>query len=528
MWFFRKNVPPHALYVWFTAGVVLVLKALFILFSSIRGLSSTTWIIDDSLIEMKVAMNLGQGHGFSLDGLHATTGAPFLWIYLTSINHMFFAKDAAIRATFIESSLLGALATVVVFYIALKLTQDRRIAWTAFLLSTFSANAFFEAMNGMDTALFTLLVLLGISTYLGIGKPAKWSAFAWGCVIGLVLGLTVMTRGDGLFLIASIGCVELYEWWKASKHDRKKHLHTLAGIAVVAGICFAIFMAWQLIQTGSPFPANQVGRRQLSLDFHNFSFDHFVLSAYLNIVAWNVFQLEDLVTIATGGALLVLAAFVFGLFDPKLRKLSMISVIYIGVFFTLLVGYQWYFADLHGLRYINPAVHIFFIYVAYLLWQLPIARGKKTAIILIATCFVISGNYKHYQMCSRFRWAPAMSYIARPNLVKNTAYWATIDWMNANLPAGTIVGVRDYGRVSLFTKVRVQDLAGNIDVESAKTLKNGTMDQFLKDRKVEYLLIPPADNRQDKLYQYLRSHLHLEQVADAPTTPDEALFKIIW
>ncbi len=528
MWFARKKVPESALYMWITAGVVFLLKSFFILCTSIRGLSSTTWIIDDSLIEMKIAMNLGQGHGFSLDGIHATTGAPFLWIYLTSLNHMFLSLDAAIRATFIESTLFGALATVVVFFIALKLTQDRRVAWTAFLLSTFTANAFFEAMNGMDTALFTLLVLLGISTYLGVGRPAKWSHFSWGCIVGLVLGLTVMTRGDGIFLIISILCALLYEWWSGTAEERKGCAQMLMGIVLLSGLCFSVFMTWQLMQTGSPFPANQVGRRQLSLDFHHFSFDHFSLPAYVKIVLWNIFQLQDLVTIATGGSLLVLAACVVGLFDKKMRMLSVVSVVYIGIFFTLLVAYQWYFADLHGLRYINPAVHIFFIFVGYFLWQLPIGYGKKAAIIIIGLCLTISANYKHYQMCSRFRWAPAMSYIGRPDPVRNAAFWATIDWIHANLPTGTILGVRDYGRVSLFTTVAIQDLAGNIDPAVSVALQNSTLDAYLKERHVEYLLIPTLEYRQDLLYQYLHSHLHLEPVAAAPKTEAATLYKIIW
>jgi hypothetical protein len=298
------------------------------------------------------------------------------------------------------------------------------------------------------------------------------------------------------------------------------------GILLVAGICFAFFMTWQLIQTGSPFPANQVGRRQLAIDFQGFSFDHFQFLPWLKIVVWNVFQLQDIVMIATGGSLLVLAAFVFGLCEKKLRKLSIISVIYIGIFFTLLVTYQWYFANLHGLRYINPAVHIFFIYVAWFLWQLPIQYGKKTAIIAIAVCLTISANYKHYQMCSRFPWSYALSYISRPDPVINKEWWSAIDWIHDNIPAGTIVGVRDYGRISLFTNVRVQDLAGNIDPAVSAALQNGTLKDYLKERNVEYLFIPSLEERGDKLYQYLHKNLKLELVKKGSATQN--LYKIIW
>lgn len=529
MWFFkRKETSSSSAYAWLVAGVVVLLKSAFIVLTPMRGLASTSWLIDDSLIEMKVAQNLGLGHGFSLDGIHPTTGAPFFWIYLSSLNHMFLGKDAAIRATLIETSILGALAAMVVFSLAFRLTKDRRVAWTAFLLSTFTANAFFNAMNGMDTALFTLFVLLSVSTFFGVGKPAKWSPFAWGCVTGLMLGLTVMTRGDGIFVIFALLCVKAFEWWRSSGDSRKGHQNALFGMTLVAGLCFAFFMAWQLLQTGSPFPGNQVGRRELALALHGFSFDQFSLPKYLTIVVWNVFQLEDILMIATGGSLLCLVALVYGVSRKELRSLALFSVIYFGIFFSLLVGYQWYFANLHGLRYVNPAVHLLFIFVAYLLWQIPFETWKRTSVAVLTASMIILASYKHYQMTTRFPWAPYMSYISRPDPEKNAYFWSTIDWMRDHLPEGTIVGVRDYGRVSLFTNVRVQDLAGNIDPEAARTLNDGTMNEYLKSRNVEYLLIPSLEIRKDKLYQYLHKNLRLQLVKEAPKSPTQYLYKILW
>lgn len=528
MFFWKPKPPPSFLFVWLTAAGVLVLKAIFILTTSIRGLSSTTWIIDDSIIEMVVARNVALGHGFSLDGIHATTGAPFLWIYLSSLNHLFLGKEGAMRLTFIETSVFGALAAIVVFYLALKLTEDRRVAWTAFILSTFTGNAFFNAMNGMDTALFTFLVLMAIATFFNVGRPKSWSNFRWGCVVGLWAGLACMTRGDGIFVIGSIGLLRLYEIWQTKKKDRTELIHSLAGIVLIWGICFAIFMGWQLMQTGSPFPANQVGRRELALAWQHFSFSEFSLKRYLLISGWNVFQLEDLMRVATGGSLLAFVALMCGLLQKRLRNFAIVSTVYIGVFFTLLVAYQWYFADFHGLRYINPAVHILFIFVAAFLWQLPVEHWKKPAAILITAYIVIFTQYKLYQLASRLPWAPSMSYIGRPGPTENKRFWSTIDWMKANLPAGTIVGVRDYGRVSMFTDIVVQDLAGNIDIAAAQSLNNGTLDMFLKNRHVQYLNIPSLQERSDKLYQYLHTHLTLEQVKDSAGQPVRRLYKIMW
>jgi hypothetical protein len=491
MWPFSKKVSsPSVLPVWLFAGSVFLLKCSYILATSIRSLGSKTWLIDDSYIEMKVARNLGLGHGFSLDGIHPTTGAPFFWISLSSINHMFLELDAAIRTTLMETSLLAALATVVVFFLALKLTEDRRIAWTALLLSTFTANAFFNGMNGMDTALFTLLVLMSVGAYFGVGRPAQLPSLAWGCIVGALLGLTVMTRGDGIFVIFSIVVAGAYEWWVAPSADRKDHRNVLIGILLVSGICFASFMTWQLIQTGSPFPGNQVGRREIALALHHFSFDRFSWPQYLKIVAWNIFQLEDILAIATGGSLLLLTAFVAGCFQKRLRVFALVTGLYLTTFFVLLVTYQWYFMDLHGLRYINVPAHLLFIFLAWFLWQIPIQRYKAVTVSTLIASVIVLAGYKHYQMCSRFEWSKYMSYLGEPDPTQNAYFWSTVDWMRDHLPAGTIVGVRDYGRASLFTNVRVQDIAGNIDPEVVTALKNRTLDQYLKDRNVEYLLIP--------------------------------------
>ncbi len=513
---------------WLTTGVVFLGKTMFVTLLPLRSLGSIIWLLDDSFIEMRVARNLALGGGFSLDGIHATTGAPFLWIYLTSLNHSIFWKEAAIRATLIESAIFGSLACVIVYYIARKITADTRVAWTSFFLCTFTANAFFNAMNGMDTTLFTFLVLLSIALCLGVGKPARMSPFLWGCFTGLASGATMMTRGDGLFLFLGILSYLFYEWITTPRTQRQHIRQMAGGILLVSGICFGLFMIWQLSQTGSPFPGNQVGRRGLSLALHNFSFDHFSLPRYLAIVVWNVFQLEDLLSISMGGFLLASVAFVSGSLQKNFRPLSIISTVYLGTFFLLLVAYQWYFPDVHGLRYVNPAVHIFFIYIAYLLWNLPIKFWQKQAVALLILWIAILASYRHYQLASRLPWAPYMSYLGYVSPEKSKVYWGAIDWVRDNLPPNTVIGARDYGRISLFTEARIQDLAGNIDPQVAVALNNGTLKEYLKERKVQYLYIPPPGKRPDKLYEYLYAHLKLERVKEAPEAPTQSLYKIVW
>lgn len=527
-WFGGKISSSSVRYLWIAALLVFALKCAFLLSSTLRGLASTTWIIDDGIIEMAIARNLGHGLGFTLDGLHTTTGAPFLWIYLTSLTHVLFGLEGAVKATLIISTLFGSLSTVLVYAIAHKLTDDRRIAWTAFALATFTGAAFFNAMNGMETGMFTFFVLLSVAMFFGIGRPARWSPLAWGCATGAALGLTVMTRADGLFLMISLFAVALYQWKTGSAAKRKEQTKFLQGMLGAAGLLFAVFMLWQLVRTGSPFPGNQVGRRLMSLSLHGFSFDHPSWPLYFKISAWNVFQIEELLRIAMGSSLLALVALGYGLLHKSLRSYAVILVIYLGVFFALLAAYQWYFPDFHGLRYLNPGAHLLFVLVAALLWSLPEHAYKGMVVGALTAAIVLVAGYRHYSLASHMPWAEYLSYVGRPTAQQQEKLWGVIDWMDEHLPKGAVVGVRDYGRVTLFTDLTIQDISGNIYPQAVTTLNDGTLDQYLKSRGIEYLLLPTLEARGDRLYQYLYSHLKLEPVKDAPSTPRQNLYKVIW
>ena len=149
----------------------------------------------------------------------------------------------------------------------------------------------------------------------------------------------------------------------------------------------------------------------------------------------------------------------------------------------------------------------------------------------MTSCLVVLAFYKHYQMCSRFPWAQYMSYVSAPDLEKSKIFWHTIDWIRENLPPDTIIGARDYGRVSLFTDVRIQDIAGNIDPLAAEALNNGTLAEYLKKNKVEYLYIPGLEQRPDKLYQYIYTKMakNLQLVKEASKYMEQPrLYKLVW
>jgi len=510
------------------ASALFLLKSIFLWTASMRGLGITTWILDDTFIIARIALNIALGYGFSYDFTHATTGAPPLWTYITSINHLLFPTlDSAMKFTFIETTFIGSLATLVVFLLARKVSDNERVAWIAFVLSSLTANAFFEAMNGMDTSLFTLGALVSFAMYLGVFRPKNMSDKKWAILTGFSVGITCLIRGDGIFVLATIGLLEIVSILRG-KINKKERFLNLVLLSLVSLACISLLLGWQMIATGSPLLGNQVGRRELAMSLHGFDFSNFILLKYIKIVIWNIFQLERLIQIATGGAVFALFALLGGWLMPRLRPLANITIVYITIFFGLLVTYQWYFPDLHGLRYVNPAVHLLFIFMAGCIASLPSFPWRRFVSWTIVVAIIVLSHYWFYDYTTHLTWAKGMTYTGHPSEKDEEASWATIDWVKKNLPAGTVVGVRDHGRFALFSDLPTQDIAGNIDPTVPLLARTTGLAGYLQSQNVSYLLIPSLDTRQDLIYRVLFKELNLRLVKDAPSFRNANLYKIIW
>lgn len=497
----------------FFALLLFALKAAFVLATPVRALGMTPWLIDDSFIVMRVARNLALGAGFSFDGLHPTTGVSPLWTYLTSLHHLLFTKEMAVKATLITSSLFGALATVVVYVLALELSGRRSVAWVALLLSSFLPALFFNALNGMETGLFTLLILLAVGSSLGTGATKRLPPLRWGLMTGIMGGLTLLLRADGIFLILSIVLVKLILLKKRKTRGAQQEL---LGITIGSGVCLLILLFWQFLMTGALVPANQVGRRGLALAWHGFSYQEFDLLRYLTVVAWNVFQFEKLLSIISLSSILVLFVLMQGILQKRTAVFSSITSAYLFLFGSALIFYQWYFPDFHGLRYLNSLGHLLTIPLALLLLSIPEHRWKVGLVSALVVVALALSWYTYRDLGRKGSWAKRMDLFAQVRREDQDAFWSSIDWIRDNIPKDAVIGVRDHGRIAYFTDRPIQDLAGIIDPAVVKYWKEGTLGTYLKGRSVSYVFLPEPQRGSSSLYQAVHDSLHLRRVADAP------------
>ena len=517
MWPFRSNTPsPVAHRVLLTClAIVLAAKAWFILATPLRALVLSPWLLDDSFITMQVAKNVALLAKFSFDGVSLTTGVAPLWTYIIAIPQFADSKDIAVKTTLLLSTFFGVACSYVIFRIGVSLTNNRWTATAAALLTALMPAQFFNAMNGMETAFFSLMILLalgGASGALRFAKPA-WAQGAW---TGLFLGIAILTRADSVFAIAAVGALKGWEWWTQPKR-RRDVAFDITTIATIVAIFLAIFLVWQWAQTGSAFPDNQVGRRAIALEDHGFDFAQFALVPYLKISLWNVFQLESLWTLATGSTLLSLLALAWASTNASTSSTARVTAMYAAFFAGALCFYQWYFPDFHGLRYINAASHLAILFTTIFVAQLFSGTFRYTALAVCCAALLMLSWYRYVDTIRHYPAFKDMGLFGQSNVETQDRFWAAIDWVKTNVSADATIALRDHGRMAFFTDRKIQDLAGILDADVlVARAEHRAGDYVLTTGKATYAFLPDPAPGTTSVFQQLHEQLRMQRLIGAP------------
>ena len=500
------------------ALAVWLLKTSYLLVTPIEHLARTGWLIDDSFILMHIARNLAGGMGYSYDGATPTTGAPPLWTILASTLHVFTSPVLGAKLTASLSALFGAMSTVVVYVLAVR-HHGERVALVAFAVVTGLASLFFNAMNAMETALFTFLFLLAVAWLLAATTDGRLLSRRDGIGVGVVLGLLALTRFDGGMLTA---VVLGREGWRSRAEPRR-----VLPLLVTAVLVTAPLFAWYVTVDGTLLPANQSGRRDLAWQSAQTEFGAWIWPAVVAKVGINALRLADLVGAATGSAwLLVVALFSHARRSPTVP----ILVAYAGIYFSLLVLVQGYFPGVHGLRYLNAFAHLAIVSVALLICSIADAVSGRIPVqrlTLAATsgALVVSGFVHYWQVSTNVSVRGPMSLaesgldrvLPSPNAeAGRIGFWPLADWINENLPPGTPIAMNDHGRYAYFTHAEIVDLAGIVQPEISRIAKTGGLAAYLRQRGVRYALLPDGSlNRAEQQVQD-GFQIHPIQLPDGP------------
>ena len=223
-------------------------------------------LLDDSFYYLKVARNFVDGRGLTFDGVEPTNGfQPLLFLLLIPLLHVVPNDvESPLRALEGLLTVVSVGITCMLFVLGRRLA-GLRAAITLAALALLSPALLTHSMNGLETPLALLGLLLALWSWTRDVGPDGCTG-SWGTVrMGLLLGLAVLARVDLGLLAASFAMVAIVRGW------RKRRLAAVCGrwilVTVVAVAAVTPWLWFSHRQCGALLPQSGSAGRAIALHF---------------------------------------------------------------------------------------------------------------------------------------------------------------------------------------------------------------------------------------------------------------------
>ena len=419
----------------------------------------TGFPLDDAWIHQTYARNLALTGVWAFNPGKSSGGstAP-LWSALLAIG--FLLKVAPYAWTY----LLGALALWGMALLGEKTVRamlpDYRtpFPWVGAALAL-EWHLVWAAVSGMETLLYALLATAAL-VFVISGSKRYFS-------LGLLIGLTVWVRPDGITLLGPAMLVILL-----CQPTWSKRLRALVNLGLGFGSPFAIYLLFNLIISGHPWP-NTFYAKQAEY------------AAYLKLPFLERLGSEALQPLIGSGVILLPGMILAIISAVRRRNWGILASAAWLAGYLILYAWRLPVTYQHG-RYVIPAMPIFFLLgLAGLVefglrssvhksWFLPAFWKVATGAILVV--FWGSGSFAY----------------ARDVAVIESEMVATAKWVSVNVPPDKLVAAHDIGALGYFGRHELVDLAGLISPEVIPFLRDEKqIAAYLSKRGVGYLVAFP-------------------------------------
>jgi len=496
-------------------GLLLVIFVfhLAVALQDIGTLSRNGFLYDDSFYAFQIARNIADGRGMSFDGIHPTTGFQPLYVFLLVPAFMASGGDPVmpIYAALTMLALFTALTAWFVYAIA------RRYVGTAASLAAaalwvFSPVVTKQSANGLETALAAFMIALSTWYYIDRVRPLDRPPRGRLLTLGLLLGVTVLSRIDGVLFALALGLDLLLVLRRRGAGRSALAGSLLVPLGVI--VCYGPWLAVNIAQTGTPMQDSGTATRFLSLAYATyFRYGPADLSATgpdagfirahiahslatmkvippVHVLFRSVEKLGSVLgregtmrvfaDIAGWMALAAAAVAVIRWRRDRLRKVRRELDFLLLFSLLLILSYSLYvFGSFFYVRYYYPLYLAACIYTAFFLQDAfaSIKRRAKTirrlAVAAAAGYIVLFGWFSYSQA---FRSYPIYPFydIAR--------------WVEQNTTKDETIGVFQCGMIGYFADRRVINLDGKVNREAYAALKSGRLEEYLCNEGIDIIL----------------------------------------
>ncbi len=444
------------------ALAALACASLALFFIAVAPERMLTLIPDDASYYFEIAENAAGGEGFTFDRIAETNGFQPLWLYLLVPLYLLVrvSPTSMVRIVAIIQIVIAGAAGLFLYRLLRRACSD---------LAAFAGGAFFvafvlaPAVNGMESALLVLLLVLLVGRAVGTGFPDSCSG-GESFQLGLLLGLVVLARLDSGFICISTAMLLL--WGSLRAGVRKKRLTALALTAGGASLVILPYLFYNAVRFGSPMPISGM------------------LKSSFPVPVLDVSSLLSPGPLGLLGLLLGTLHLIFYSFRSRTEKANELD----GPLAALAIAAILHYA--HTVLFMRWAVFAWHFTAYRVLAALALPRlfdrfslraNRAARLVGASLCIVliIAAGIERY--VRRYSIAPRDSW--------STASFEAALWARENTPADAIFAMKDAGHFGYFSERRVASLDGIVgDITFQEVLRSGRLSEWLRRTDVSYLV----------------------------------------
>jgi len=463
--------------------------------------------LDDAWIHQTYARNLVRyGEWAYVPGQPSAGSTAPLWTLLIALGYWL---GVDYRWWTYGLGLLSLWLTAWAAYrLARRLFPDRpAVAWGGALFCALEWHLVWAACSGMETVLFTALALLvmerGVTSYELGARGCK--ASVRGGVVGILTGLLVLTRPEGLLLggLLLLYCLgrgisksanqqianqQIANQQIANRQIGKSQPSNLPTFQLsnffpclsLLATCLLLLLPWLFLNwrlSGHPFPNTFYAKQQ-------------EYRALLGLPLWTRVGRVVLPTLV-GAQVLLLPGFMAEIASIIRNRLSAIrnpqslpllwwSATIAIYTLRLPVNYQ------HG-RYLMPVIPVFVLYglAGTVRWLRPAASEAMVRVLSQAFLAALAVLLLAFLVLGGQAYRDDMGFVEGEMV-------ATAHWLNENTPPEALIAVHDIGAVGYFLQRPLLDLAGLVTPQVIPFIADETrLLEFMEQKGADYLVCFP-------------------------------------
>jgi hypothetical protein len=434
-----------------------------------------TFTIDDAFITARYARNLARGHGAVYNPGEAPVEGTsnFLYVLMLAVAEVSGLVDIITFGKLI-GVLAGLAVLVVAFRSATALGADRAIALLAPALLLANSSFVFWTVGGLETNLYTLLLLATLYLLL-LAEPRRRNSLCGGVCAALV----PLTRFDGLLIVPTllVGAALL--------PGRRRSLAT--ALAIFA-LIVTPWLLWKQQYYGVILPNCGFAKTIVDLDPHR------PVETLRNLFASEQRPVLE-VFLSLNGPLVVLSL-VFGAMCSLPRALpGQVRAVFVTMMLfvcTSLTAYLSVAAWMPGHRYQVPVLPLLSIGATLAVDRLSRVAGGARAVASAAIGIVVLALVwrTHIPLGDEL-----LLYANQYRAWIAADHRATAVWLRAHAAPTAVVGIYDAGVVPYVSERPTIDLGGLNDASVATFVRRGDVPRavgYVLDRRPAFLVLAPA------------------------------------